>query len=76
MSDALVVGTEVARRFRQGDATLDALRPASFTVRAGDRIAVVGPSGCGKSTLLQLIAGLDTASSGDCLLYTSPSPRD
>jgi ABC-type lipoprotein export system ATPase subunit len=65
VSDALVVGTEVARRFRQGDATLDALRPASFTVRAGDRIAVVGPSGCGKSTLLQLIAGLDTASSGE-----------
>ena len=64
MSEAFVVGAAVARRFQQGDMTLDALRPASFTVRAGDRIAIVGPSGSGKSTLLQLIADLDTASSG------------
>ena len=65
MSDAFVEGVDVARRFQQGDVVLDALRPASFTVRAGDRIAIVGPSGSGKSTLLQLIAGLDTATSGD-----------
>ena len=64
MSDALVVGVGVARRFQQGDAVLDALKPASFTVRAGDRIAIVGPSGSGKSTLLQLIADLDTPSAG------------
>ena len=64
MSDALVVGAAVARCFQQGDAVLDALKPASFTVRAGDRIAIVGPSGSGKSTLLQLIADLDTPSAG------------
>ena len=64
MSEAFVLGAAVARRFQQGDMTLDALRPASFTVRAGDRIAIVGPSGSGKSTLLQLIADLDTPSSG------------
>ena len=64
MSDAFVVGIDVARRFQQGNAMFEALRPASFTVRAGDRIAIVGPSGSGKSTLLQLIADLDTASSG------------
>ena len=64
MSEAFVVGINVARRFQQGEVMLEALRPASFTVRAGDRIAIVGPSGSGKSTLLQLIADLDTASSG------------
>lgn len=64
MSDVFVEAIEVARRFQQGDVVLDALRPASFTVRAGDRIAIVGPSGSGKSTLLQLIADLDTATSG------------
>ena len=65
MPDALVVGIDVARRFRQGETVLEALRPASFMVHAGDRIAIVGPSGSGKSTLLQLIADLDTASSGE-----------
>ena len=64
MSEALVVGAAVARRFQQGDVVLDALRPASFTVRAHDRIAIVGPSGSGKSTLLQLIADLDTPTAG------------
>jgi predicted ABC-type transport system involved in lysophospholipase L1 biosynthesis ATPase subunit len=64
MSEALVVGIGAARCFRQGDVLLEALRPASFTIRAGDRIAIVGPSGSGKSTLLQLIADLDQPSSG------------
>jgi putative ABC transport system ATP-binding protein/lipoprotein-releasing system ATP-binding protein len=54
----------VARSFRLGDVTFEALLPASFRVRPGDRIAIVGPSGSGKSTLLQLIGHLDTPTSG------------
>ena len=64
MTETFVEGIDVARRFQQGEVMLDALQPASFTVRAGDRIAIVGPSGSGKSTLLQLIADLDTPTSG------------
>jgi ABC-type lipoprotein export system ATPase subunit len=64
MLEPLVKGIDVTRRFRQGDTEIEALRPATFTIRSGDRIAIVGPSGCGKSTLLHLIADLDTPTGG------------
>jgi sn-glycerol 3-phosphate transport system ATP-binding protein len=41
-----------------------AVENVSFTVEAGDLVALLGPSGCGKSTTLRLIAGLDTPTSG------------
>src|SRR6056297_1002675 len=34
-----------------------ALKDVSFTIKRGERIAVVGSSGCGKSTLFKLILG-------------------
>ncbi|HEV8384866.1 MAG TPA: ABC transporter ATP-binding protein [Candidatus Acidoferrales bacterium] len=36
----------------------------SLTIRSGEFFTFVGPSGCGKSTTLNLIAGLETPSSG------------
>ncbi len=42
-----------------------ALQGISFTVEAGQVVAVLGPSGCGKSTLLNIIAGLEKADAGE-----------
>ena len=64
MSEILVKGEGVVRRFQQGDVDVYALRPASFVIRPGDRIALLGRSGSGKSTLLHLIADLDVPTSG------------
>jgi putative ABC transport system ATP-binding protein/lipoprotein-releasing system ATP-binding protein len=61
MPDILVEGKNVARRFGHD---ILALQSASFTIRSGDRIALLGRSGSGKSTLLHLIAGLDAPTGG------------
>lgn len=51
---------------------LQILQPINFSVEEGQSIAIVGSSGSGKSTLLGLLAGLDTASSGEIWLDGAP----
>src|SRR5205809_1522673 len=47
----------------------------SFSLGAGELVSLIGPSGCGKSTLLRLIAGLDSADSGELLIGSEPITR-
>ena len=56
---------ELTRRVRtrnKGEVTL--LDRVSFTLSAGELVAIVGPSGSGKTTLLEAIAGISPATSG------------
>ncbi|ESQ86433.1 ABC transporter ATP-binding protein [Asticcacaulis benevestitus] len=59
--------------FSYGDAPV--LRAVSFTVKAGESIALVGPSGSGKSTLLNLIPRFYDLSDGD-IRFDDVSHRD
>jgi putative ABC transport system ATP-binding protein len=44
------------------------LTDLSYTLGAGEYVAIMGESGVGKSTLLNLIAGLDTPDAGEILI--------
>lgn len=56
--------TGVGRTYVSGGRVVEALAPTDLHVAAGEFVCLLGASGCGKSTLLQLIAGLDTPTSG------------
>ena len=49
-----------------GDVTL--FEDVSFQLNAGDRYGLVGANGSGKTTLLNIIAGIDSPSSGSLLV--------
>lgn len=55
---------DLCRYYRRGPQTVHALDGVRVGVRRGEFLSVVGSSGSGKTTLLNLLAGLDTPTSG------------
>jgi len=64
---AAVEFIQVTKRFH--GANKDAVNAVSFTVEAGELIAIVGTSGCGKTTLLKMINRIYEPDSGEIRLF-------
>src|SRR5215472_15101284 len=66
-----LIANHISHRF----GALDVLDDVSFTVSAGEVVAIVGPSGCGKSTLLSILGGLLQPSAGAAELRGQAPPE-
>lgn len=62
----------VKRYFKVGDETVKALRGVSFKIYEGEFVTIMGTSGSGKSTLLNQLGCLDTPTSGEYFLDSTP----
>jgi multiple sugar transport system ATP-binding protein len=76
------MGALSVRNVKKSYGAIDVLKGIHIDVDSGEFLILVGPSGCGKSTLLNMIAGLDSITSGEIYIdgrlvnHLSPKDRD
>jgi putative ABC transport system ATP-binding protein len=66
--DTALEAVDLVKRFGEGETAVTAVAGVSLGFSPGEFVAVMGPSGSGKSTLMNLLAGLDTPTSGRVLV--------
>jgi putative ABC transport system ATP-binding protein len=64
IAPTFIEAKNLSKVYRKGDQTITPLQDLCLQVNKAEFIALMGPSGSGKTTLLNLIAGVDSPSSG------------
>ncbi|MBY5993988.1 methionine ABC transporter ATP-binding protein MetN [Ferrimonas balearica] len=71
--------TAVSKSYRQGDRTIEALKPLDLHVPAGTIFGIIGSSGAGKSTLIRCVNLLEAPDAGQVVIdgqdLTTLSPK-
>ncbi|MBU3743658.1 MAG: ABC transporter ATP-binding protein [Sediminibacterium sp.] len=69
MSDrSIILEARNISKYFHDPLTVQVLKNVSFSILAGEFIAVIGKSGCGKSTLLYVLSTMDTDYEGNVIL--------
>lgn len=58
----------LSKKYHTENGEITAIKDINMAIKEGEFVALVGTSGCGKSTLLNIIANLESLSSGEILL--------
>ncbi len=64
MTEPWIATKELCRYYQRGPQEIRAVDSVNLNIVRGEFVGIVGSSGSGKSTLLNLLAGLDTPTSG------------
>jgi oligopeptide transport system ATP-binding protein len=70
----LVEATQVSKVYRRRRSKVTAVQDVSFTLRAGESLAVVGESGSGKSTVARMVMGMTPPTEGEITLAGGAVP--
>jgi ABC-type Fe3+/spermidine/putrescine transport system ATPase subunit len=63
-SDAIIELRGITKRW----GSFIGLEEINLSVRRGEILTLLGPSGCGKSTLMRIVAGFESANSGEVII--------
>ncbi len=59
----------VSKRFSAAESNVQAVEHVDLQIGSGEFFSLLGPSGCGKTTTLRMIAGFESPTTGQILLY-------
>lgn len=64
MGNSVIQTQDIAKIYKMGTETVEALKSVTINIDKGEYVAFMGPSGSGKSTLMNIIGCLDTPTRG------------